>query len=239
MRIQYEALIDDLKSTHRGNLVSVILYGAAAAGDTNGDEVENNLLIALRKIGPEDLRNAHASIREWVRMGNPVPVYFTVSELENAVDVFPIEFRQMEAARKVLYGPDLLADLNLTDENLRRQTEYELRSKLLLLRRQYIPASTSVDGLKALMADSLSTFAAFFRAVLLLYGLKPPVKKREIVALAVEQLKLDGGPFERIFNIRADNLDHDLTEKEANELFGEYMEQIEGVIDAIDALERS
>jgi hypothetical protein len=89
------------------------------------------------------------------------------------------------------------------------------------------------------MADSLSTFTAIFRAVLLLNGLRPPVRKREIVALAVEQLKLDGGPFERIFNIRADNLDHEMTEKEANELFGEYMEQIEGVIDAIDALEKS
>ena len=238
MRQQYEALIDDLKSTHRGNLVSVILYGGAAVRDTNGEDVERNLLIALRKIGPEDLRNAHASIREWVRMGNPVPVYFTVSELENAADVFPIEFRQMEAARQVLYGPDLLADIKLTDENLRHQTEYELRSKLLRLRRKYIPASASVDGLKTLMAESLPSFAAFFRAVLVLYGLNPPVRKREVVALTVEHLKLDGGPFERIFNIRANNLDHEMTEKEANELFGEYMEQIEGVIDAVDALDR-
>jgi hypothetical protein len=59
-----------------------------------------NILVALHKITPQDLRNAHASIREWHKMGHPVPVYFTVSELNNAADVFPIEFYRMEAARK-------------------------------------------------------------------------------------------------------------------------------------------
>jgi len=236
MTSQFTAFIDDLRSTHRGNLVSVILYGPAAAGDADSHSAEYNLLIALRQIGPEDLRNAHACIREWVKMGFPVPIYFTASELENAADVFPIEFHQMEAARQVLYGPDLLADLRISDTNLRHQTEYELRSKLLLLRRQYIPASASVEGLQELMGESLASFAGLFRAALLLHGFAAPVKKHEVVALAVERLELDGGPFERIFNIRSNNLDHKMTEKEANELFGEYMEQIENVIDAVDRL---
>jgi predicted nucleotidyltransferase len=33
MKHQFDAFIDDLKSTHGGNLVSVILYGSAATGD--------------------------------------------------------------------------------------------------------------------------------------------------------------------------------------------------------------
>ena len=97
-------------------------------------------------------------------MGHPVPVYFTVSELQNAADVFPIEFHQMEMARKVLYGTDVLSTLRISDDFLRHQAEYELRSKLIQLRRQYIPASASVDGLKKLMGESLSSFAALFRA---------------------------------------------------------------------------
>ena len=130
MKHQFEAFIDDLRSTHGKNLAAVILYGSAAAGDFVPMQSDYNLLIALHKITPIDLRNAHACIREWHRMGHPVPVYFTVSELQNAADVFPIEFHQMETARKVLYGTDVLADLKISDEFLRHQTEYELRSKL-------------------------------------------------------------------------------------------------------------
>ncbi len=236
MKNQFEAFIDDLKSSHGRNLASVILYGSAAAGDFVPQKSNYNLLIALHRITPKDLRNAHASLREWDKMGHPVPVYFTVSELQNAADVFPIEFHQMESARKLLYGTDVLADLQISDEFLRHQAEYELRSNLIKLRKGYIAASQSVDGLKALMAKSLATFAALFRAVLLLHGVRPPVTKQEIVAVTVKHLKLEGLPFEKIFNIRDNSLTGKLDDVEANRLFGEYMEQIEKVIDSVDTV---
>lgn len=238
MREHFNAFIDDLRSTHGKNLSSVILYGSAAAGDFVPRQSDYNILIALHKIGPADLRNAHACIREWARLGNPVPIYFTVAELANAADVFPIEFHQMGVARKVLYGPDVLAGVVISDKFLRLQTEYELRSKLIMLRRQYIPASASVAGLKSLMAESLSSFAALFRAVLILKGIDPPATKHEIVALTALHLKIDGTPFEKIFNIRENNFTLNLDETGANALFSEYMEQIEEVIHAVDSIDK-
>src|SRR5258706_14564448 len=100
MKHQFDAFIDDLRATHRKNLSSVILYGSAAAGDFWPKQSDYKILIALYKIGPEDLRNAHASIREWVRKGHPVPVYFTFAELKNAADLFPFQFSQMETSSK-------------------------------------------------------------------------------------------------------------------------------------------
>jgi predicted nucleotidyltransferase len=236
MRNQFEAFIDDLRAAHGRNLASVILYGSAAAGDFVRHQSDYNILIALHKITPKDLRAAQAPMREWTRLGHRVPVYFTVSELETAADVFPIEFHQMERARKVLFGTDVLANVIISDENLRHQTEFELRSKLIQLRRTYIPVSNSVEGLTALMSNSLSSFAALFRAVLLLHRLEPPVTKHEVVALTAQHLQIDGVPFEKIFNIRENNFAKTLDEVSANQLFSEYIEQIEKVIDAVDAL---
>lgn len=239
MKNQFEAFIDDLRATHGKNLAAVILYGSAAAGDFIPQTSDYNLLIALHRITPKDLRNAHATMREWSRLGHPVPVYFTVDELQTAADVFPIEFHNMERARKVLYGTDVLAGLKISDEFLRHQTEYELRSKLIKLRRAYIPASASVAGLVDLMAESLASFASLFRAVLLLHGGEPPVTKHEIVALTAQRLNLDGKPFEKIFNIRQNNFAQTLTDVSANQLFAEYLEQIENVIGAVDKLKKS
>lgn len=236
MQHQFAAFIDDLKATHGKNLASVILYGSAATGEFIPKLSDYNILIALHKITPRDLRNAHASIREWHKLGHPVPVYFTVSELQNAADVFPIEFHHMEAARRVLYGTDVLASVRISDAYLRHQVEYELRSKLILLRRQYIPASESVEGLKNLMAESLSSFATLFGAVLLLSGGEAPIKKHEVIAMIVQRHGLDGATFARIFNLREKNLAEPLDEVAANNLFADYMEQIERVIDAVDAI---
>ncbi|HET9526395.1 MAG TPA: hypothetical protein VFO99_09525 [Pyrinomonadaceae bacterium] len=229
-------LVDDLRTTHGENLASVVLYGSAAAGD---DDIElrsdYNLLVALNRITPEDLRLSQAPTREWQRLGHPLPVYFTVEELSDAADVFPIEFHQMANARLVLYGRDPFEFVKLSDANLRHQTEYELRSKLIQLRRLYIPASVSVEKLCDLMSDSLSSFAALFRAVLLLFGEEAPISKVEGVRATARLLKLDPTPFERVFELRNDGK-LPSSDKEANDLFSAYMFQIEHVVEAVDEL---
>ncbi len=80
-------LVRDLQATHGTNLASVVLYGSAAAGDHIELRSDYNLLITLRRITPEDLRLAQAPMREWRRLGHPLPVYFTAEELSDAATV--------------------------------------------------------------------------------------------------------------------------------------------------------
>ncbi|MBV9928353.1 MAG: nucleotidyltransferase domain-containing protein [Acidobacteria bacterium] len=240
-RVAQEAfnhLIGDLKATHGDNLASVVLYGSAASGDFVQTESDYNLLIALHRIAPEDLRLAQPPMREWQRLGHPLPVYFTFAELHDAADVFPIEFHRMERSRVVLYGRDPFETLQISDENLRHQTEYELRSKLIQLRRLYIPASGSAERLRDLMADSLSSFATLFAPALMLHGQEPPVLKVDIVRATVRLLGLDGAVFERIFALR-EGAAPPPSDRAAEELFASYLSQIERVIDAVDRLDTS
>ena len=232
----FNHLIGDLRATHGENLASVVLYGSAAAGDHIDESSDYNLLIALTRITPEDLRQAQAPLREWRRLGHPLPVYFTVEELRDAADVFPIEFHQMQRARLVLYGVDPFANLEIHDHNLRHQTEYELRSKLIQLRRLYIPASVSIEKLTDLMGESLTSFAALFAPALMLHGVKePPILKQECVRAAVRYFGLDGAPFERIFQMRQTGA-RPLSDAEAHELFNSYLTQIEIVTEAVDEM---
>ena len=232
----FHHLIDDLRSTHGDNLASVVLYGSAATGEYAELHSDYNILIALHRITPEDLRLAQAPVREWRRLGHPLPVYFTFAEVSEAADVFPIEFHEMERARVVLYGRDPFEAVQISDANLRHQTEYELRSKLLQLRRLYIPASVSAERLCALMSDSLTSFAALFAPVLILMGEKPPVLKRDIVHATAHLVGLDENVFARIFELRAAGGDLHLDDGEADRLFAAYMTQVEHVIEAVDRL---
>jgi len=228
-------LVEDLRTTHGDNLASIVLYGSAAAGDQTDMHSDYNLLIALNRITPADLRDSQAPMREWQRLGHPLAVYFTVEELSDAADVFPIEFHQMANARIVLYGKDPFEFVQLSDQNLRHQTEYELRSKLIQLRRLYIPASVSIEKLTDLMSESLASFAALFRAVLMLHQREAPVAKVDCVRATAELLRLDPLPFEKIFEFRTkDSLPR--SEAEANDIFAAYLEQIEQVVEAVDSL---
>lgn len=228
-------LVDELRAAHGDNLASVVLYGSAAAGDHIEQRSDQNILIALNRITTEDLRLSQAPISAWQALGQPLPVYFSVEELNDAADVFPIEFLQMEKARKVLHGRDPFELIKISRANLRHQTEYELRTRLIQLRRMYIPASISIEKLSNLMSDSLASFAALFRAVLILHGQEPPITKADTVRASVRLLELDATPFERIFELRTSRLS--LTETEANQVFAAYMAQIEHVIKVVDRID--
>jgi hypothetical protein len=229
-------LVDDLRAAHGDNLASIVLYGSAAAGDHLESRANYNLLIALHRIALDDLRSSQTALRDWQALGQPMPVYLTVEELQRAADVFPIEFLQMEQARKILHGSDPFELVEISRANLRHQTEYELRTKLIQLRRLYVPASVSVEKLSALMSDSLASFAALFRAVLILHEQEPPVSKGDTVGATVRLLGLESAPFETIFELRA-RTTSTLTEAEASTVFSAYMAQIERVIEAVDRLE--
>lgn len=232
-----DRLVEDLRVAYGDNLTSVVLYGSVATEEHRGQPSDYNLLIVLNRISSEDLRLSNNAMRDWLKVGQPLPIYFTVEELQRAADVFPIEFLQMEKARQILFGHDLFEFVEISPANLRHQTEYELRTKLLQLRRLYIPAANSVEKLSALMSDSLSSFAALFRAVLILHGEEPPVSNADSVRATIRLLGLDGSPFEQILELKTKR-GSKLSEAEANKVFSAYMSEIETVIRAVDRIDK-
>ena len=77
-----------------------------------------------------------------------------------------------------------------------------------------------------------------YPAVLMLHGQQAPVSKPDCVRATAELLKLDPVPFERIFEFRASDR-RPASEKDANDLFGAYLFQIEQVVEAVDELEKA
>lgn len=225
--------VSDLAAVHGENLLSVTLYGSTARDET--DDAKHDVLIVLERIQVDDLRKASDAVRNWTRGGQPMPVYFSREELEHGADVFPIEFLQMEQARKVLHGTDPFEFVEISQANLRHQTEYELRSKCLQLRRLFFSAATSPEQLTRLMIESLASFAAVFRAVLILHGASPPVGKHDAVHATARVLGLDVSPFDQIFDLSEKK--NRLTRADAEGLFGNYLAEIQKVIDAVDQID--
>jgi hypothetical protein len=145
-----------------------------------------------------------------------------------------MEFLSLMENRRVLAGRDALEGLQAPTRHLRHQVEYELRGKLIRLRRLYVPASASPARLSSLLTESLATFAHLFQFALVLAGANAPASHRETVRAAISHFALDASPFDRI----QASLDSGkpIPEAEAHACFGAYMEQIERVIGAVDRM---
>src|ERR1043166_3159200 len=125
-----ERLISDLRAAHGNNLISITLYGSSSAAAADS-RARHDVLVILQRIELNDLRDASGPIRNWTAAGQRMRAYFSQDEPRRAADVFPIEFLHMEQARKILYGSDPFESIEISNANLRHQTEYELRTKCL------------------------------------------------------------------------------------------------------------
>jgi hypothetical protein len=224
--------VDALAAAHGENLKSVVLYGASVVGGLIDDEAPKKALVVLERIRPNDLKAAGSIAEQWRVQGNPLPVYFTSGEIEDAADVFPIEFLDMSKVRHVLYGKDPFESLDIGTHNLRHQLEYELRGKLIRLRRMLMTASHDPNRLVELMSNSLDSFAVLFRHALATLGEEAPFEKRECVMKLADKLKLDKRVFTRILDYAPE--EEIWLESETEETFAIYLAEIERVIEVVD-----
>src|SRR5581483_9383459 len=140
------------------NLQSIILYGSAASGDFHSDLSDINLLCIVHDTSLRVLEALAPVIKWWTRRQPSSPLFMTRNELERSSDVFAIEFLDMRQRYRVLYGDDVLKDLDISMAHHRAQLEYELREKLLLLRQKFLLLGSRERQLKALLLESVPSF---------------------------------------------------------------------------------
>lgn len=227
-------LVNRLVSTQPDNMISVIVYGSAVSTSENAQKSDYQTLVITRRLAAEDLRRIRPVAQWWRSQGYSLPVFFTEAEFQDSLDVFPIEFRHMKRAYHVLHGKDLLANCEISKANLRLETEYELRGKLLRLRTLSIPAGESAEDLTKLMAESVVSFVRFMRPILDLLGEEPPLDRAATAIQVGHRLKVKTEPIVRVLRLREES--RSLMEAEAQDLFSSYLNCLTEVIAAVDKL---
>ena len=234
MEMTFDELASRLAAADADNLVSVIVYGSAIAAPGNAKKSDYQLAIVTRQLTAAGLRHFRSPVEWWAGQGFPLPTFFTADEFRASLDVFPIEFRQMKRAYRVLVGKDMLAEAEISMVNLRLETESELRGKLLRLRSLAIPASQSAGDLTKLMTESVVSFVRYLRPMLELLGEEPPLGRLATAKRIGERLKMDTSPLVRVLSLRDEP--KDLLEIEAQDLFASYLNCLTRIVEAVDKL---
>jgi hypothetical protein len=229
-----QQLVEKLQKAYGDRLVSVVLYGSAAAGDHQEKFSDYNVLCVLSRIAPRELSDSEAIFRWWRELGSPSPLLLTEQEVET--DCFAIEFSDMKRQHQLLAGKDVVSTLVVDRTFYRAQVEHDLRAKLLRLRQKASGMLSDAGLLRRLLLDSLSTFCVLFRHALILHGADGPAAKRDVIARASERFGFDPLPFDKLLAIREQQLK--AREVEPIALLGAYLDAINVVIQAVDRLEK-
>jgi hypothetical protein len=213
------------------DLVSLVLYGSATGEDFVAATSDLNFAVVLEKVTFGHLKALHQHLPRWHKLGAAMPLLLDRRFLECARDVFPMEFHDIKAQHRVLYGEEVFATMSIDRRHLRYQAEHEARGKLLRLRTLYAEVGADRKRLKALMLDSVKTFLIIMRNFIRLQAGEGSTRYQQVLDQFEEHFAVRFETMRRLIRIKlgverwADGIE---------ETFRRYLEEVESLIDLVD-----
>ncbi len=197
-----DELVARLRRVHEADLRAVVLYGSAATGEHVAARSDYNVLVLVERLPVAKLHAEAETMQEWIRGGNAAPLTLTVAEWQASADVFPMEYSDILARHRVLFGVPPFERVSVRPEDLRLELEREAMGKLIQLR-QGILATGGDPALEAeLLARAFGTFMAIFRGLLRLHGEEPAADHAAVSRAAGARAGFDPAPFLRVHEHR-------------------------------------
>ena len=227
-----QGLLDLLRRVYGEDLSSVVVYGSYVAGNYRHKSSDINLLILLQSCSPDALERFGRDGRSLLKKHRVTPLILTTAEFTASADVFPMEYMDIIASHKVLFGEDPTEHVQFSHKNLRHELEHQLRGALLSLRQLVLAAR----GRKRLLAAELKSWAgpmaAIFRGLLRLRGVEDVATDYSALIEQVNTVyELQPGPFLSLLSMREGGGGNPV------ELVSELLLRLEHLIAVIDAYE--
>ncbi len=140
-----------------------------------------NLLVVARELPIAKLDAVSQALPAPGKQFRFDPLFLTQSQVTQSLDVFPIEWLEIQESHLRLEGQDVLQSLEVPLTYLRLQCEHDLRGKLVQLRQAYLMESGRPAVLLEVLRGVASSFATLFRTLLRLRGESPPAETPQVV----------------------------------------------------------
>ncbi len=210
---------------------SILVYGSAARHEYFPERSDINTLIVLDNADLETLRKGIDVIHKGRQGCKVTPFFMTPEDIETSTDVFPIKFHDMRDSYTLIYGKDVLDDLDIADDHLRLELEQEMKILLLELRQFFIQRAKKggAAGADHLLAY-FNSFLYLTKRLMHLQGKEVPQKNEELIYAVAKAYDFDFEMCKRMLSFK--------TGKPMKDAVGEAIEFSKAVSKAADMIDK-
>jgi len=182
-------LTELLSRSHGPRLRTVTGYGEWLHSPADR-RLPAHVLVVIDGLDPARLRADAAEVSMFGRLGLD-PLFLELRAFGNSLDVFPLEFLEMQALYEVVNGDDLLAGLEFPPASLRLQVEEELRSLRCGLHQELAREGHRPRALRRMIAQRFGELSRVWRGMLSLAGQPVPAESLPLQNAVADQYGLD------------------------------------------------
>lgn len=226
-----DSFVSDYHNVFGEQLISVIMYGSAVTHEYRPGISDINIAIVLTDNSISQIVKSLALQKKWRKSSVATPFFMTEEYIRTSCDTYPIEYLDMSLNYRVLYGKDVLEQVEIKPEHIRLQCERELRGAAIHLRRSFIQCAGNNKLLFELLNLSIRQLIPVFKGLLVLKDRSIPKSKNDIIAAVEDTYNLGASALSNIF------ISIDKNRKQGyDNLFDAYANDIDKLIVAVDTL---
>ena len=148
-----ETFVEDAKQAFGDDLVSIVLFGSAAAGELRATS-DVNLLLVLKRFDQACADRLRAPMRLAMAAVQMHAMFLLETEVAAAVDDFAVKFADILTRNRLLFGVDPFINLHVSRDALLRRVKQVLLNLQLRLRERYIALSLREEQVAHVIADA-------------------------------------------------------------------------------------
>lgn len=225
--------LDKMLEVYGDNIVAIFAYGSVTGPAYDPRTSDINIAIVLKNTSVRMLKPVLKTVKRGMRKRITVPLFLTPGYIKMSLDTFPMEFMNMKDTRLVLLGDDVLADITVNNEDLRRECEYQLKGKLLTMRQAFLEQARNRKELEKLIKMSLRALFPVFQSMFRIKGEKPPsLDKAEVLRELGKEFNIDTSSFLEVLSDK--KTEGRIAGKSAEVFIDAFLTQLERLSQIID-----
>ena len=228
------SFIKNIESVCGDNLKSVVLYGGVAKNDFTKGKSNTNILFVLEQIDLDVLDSISILLQKAISDFQLSPFLITTSEIEPVKRVFAVKLFDIKQHNIILFGKDVLSNLEIHKEDLRFISEQELRNQLSRMKFFYIQNFNIQERLIDRVQKSFTTLLVNANTYLYLKSGKYLTTRDEIINYLTNEPYIDKSLLNDLTLIRKGALQPDKEKTRA--LYGQLMLQYKYMIKELEKL---
>ncbi len=226
--------VEKLKAAYAERLLGVLVFGSAARGAYVPKRSNINLLVALERVGAEELTLYRKLRGEVEKPPIATSLLLDPTYVRQSTDTFPLEFLDIRSFNVPLLGQNILEGVKIDPKHLRLELEREIKGKLLVTRQAFLESDGDPARLLAVLSRSFNSLRVIFFGIVHLREGRVVRDERDLVQRVSEHFGLDPAPLLEIGRARAGELKPSRAEME--KLFFCYLSELARLAEKLDAM---
>ena len=227
---------EEVKDALGTNLEAIVLYGSLVkSGELETEFDHVNVMVVLQRTDYEILDRCVPAVAKAEKEIPLSLMVLTREDLRSSCDVFPIKFHAMQLHHEVLFGDDVLSDLNIPDDHLRLRCEQQLKNLMLRMRSVYLHRSQSEHQLAGTLQAVVRDLLLDLHACLYLKTGFVPEADADMATLFGSEFNLDASVIGEISELSESK--QTATHQELKAIYGRLMTLVHDAAKAMDQME--